>query len=100
VDSCTDVQPLVKVVTYLCDHCGHELYQEVAARQFTPLRQCTSDDCKRNQVKGKVSMQVRGSKFVKYQEVKLQELVGQISPFLLAFICIVHTYINLSYLSM
>lgn len=49
----TDVQPLMQVQTYVCTQCGSETYQIVEHRQYTPLSQCASEECKRNNVKGK-----------------------------------------------
>jgi len=74
----TDVKPLVKVVTYTCDACGHEVYQTVDAQQFTPLQVCPSDVCKRGQSHGQLYPQTRGSKFAKYQDLRLQELPGEV----------------------
>lgn len=41
-----------------------------------PLRQCPSDDCRINKAGGVLDMQTRGSKFVKFQEIKIQEHVS------------------------
>lgn len=73
-----DVRPLVSVATYVCDVCGHELYQPVDAREFMPLNQCMSEVCQRNAVKGKIYLQTRGSKFERFQELRLQELPDQV----------------------
>lgn len=40
-----------------------------------PLRECPSDDCRINKSGGVLDMQTRGSKFVKFQEIKIQEHV-------------------------
>lgn len=70
----TDIKPLCEVATYTCDSCGIEVYQEVGHKQqFMPLFKCPSRDCKLNKKLGDLYPQTRGSKFVKYQEVKLQE---------------------------
>ncbi|KAL6060964.1 Mcm2-7 hexameric complex component [Balamuthia mandrillaris] len=74
----TQVKPLVTVVTYTCDRCGEELYQEVHDATFMPLQQCSSRICMQNQIKGKLYMQTRGSKFIKYQELRLQELAEEV----------------------
>lgn len=71
----TEVKPLLVVVTYTCENCGHEIYQEVTSRTFNPLVTCPSVECRLNGSLGKLQMQSRGSKFLKYQEAKLQELV-------------------------
>lgn len=77
----TEVKPLLMVVTYTCENCGHEIYQEVTSRTFNPLVTCPSPQCKLNSSPGKLQMQSRGSKFLKYQEAKIQELVKQIQRF-------------------
>ena len=66
----TDVKPLCEVATYTCDQCGFEIYQEVGLKtSFTPFANCPSPYCAENALAGKLFMQTRGSKFVKYQEV-------------------------------
>ena len=74
----TDVSPLVKVVTYICTTCGWETYQQVDDRQFTPLRQCPSTSCASLNYAGHLTQQTRGSKFVRYQSVKLQERPAEV----------------------
>ena len=74
----TDVSPLVKVVTYICTTCGWETYQQVDDRQFTPLKQCPSTSCASLNYKGHLTQQTRGSKFVRYQSVKLQERPAEV----------------------
>ena len=43
-----------------------------------PLQECPSQRCKDNRSKGKIQMQTRGSRFVKYQELRVQELPDQV----------------------
>lgn len=74
----SDVKPFLQVNTYSCDSCGYEIFQEIKQRQFTPLTECVSQECKRNGIKGKLYMQTRASKFSAFQEVKLQELTDQV----------------------
>ncbi|CAN0344498.1 unnamed protein product [Pylaiella littoralis] len=74
----SDVQPLVSVVTYTCDACGFEVYHEVFSRQFTPVERCPSTVCRTNRNNGKLSMQTRGSRFMRYQEARIQELPDQV----------------------
>lgn len=74
----SDVKPFLQVNTYSCDSCGYEIFQEIKQRQFTPLTECVSQECKSNNVKGKLYMQTRASKFLAFQEVKLQELTDQV----------------------
>lgn len=74
----SDVKPFLQVNTYSCDSCGYEIFQEIKQRQFTPLTECISQECKRNGIRGKLFMQTRASKFSAFQEVKLQELTDQV----------------------
>ncbi|KAJ2845457.1 DNA replication licensing factor MCM7 [Coemansia erecta] len=66
------------VAAYLCDACGSEVFQEVKTRQFTPLTQCQSARCVENKSRGKLHRQTRGSRFLRFQEVKLQEMTDQV----------------------
>ncbi|KAI8997384.1 MCM2/3/5 family-domain-containing protein [Pilobolus umbonatus] len=74
----TDIKPFLQVNTYTCESCGHEIFQEIKQRQFTPLTECPSAECASNQSRGKLYMQTRASKFLAFQEVKLQELTDQV----------------------
>ncbi|PVV04971.1 hypothetical protein BB560_000517 [Smittium megazygosporum] len=74
----TEVRPFLTVAAYLCDTCGCEIFQEVKAKQFIPLDSCISQQCKSARTRGKLHRQTRGSKFLKFQEVKLQELADQV----------------------
>ncbi|KAJ2391783.1 DNA replication licensing factor MCM7, partial [Coemansia sp. RSA 2559] len=74
----SDVRPSMVVAAYLCDACGCEVFQEVKTRQFTPLTQCQSPRCVENRTKGKLHKQTRGSRFLRFQEVKLQEMTDQV----------------------
>lgn len=44
--------------------------------QFLPANECPSEDCRVNKAGGRLYLQTRGSKFVKFQEVKIQEHVS------------------------
>ncbi|KAG2494157.1 hypothetical protein HYH03_007792 [Edaphochlamys debaryana] len=74
----TDVKPLVSVVAYTDPASGFEVYQEVTGRTFKPLDVATSTD--RNKVSRKMQpvMETRGSKFVKFQEARIQELAEEV----------------------
>jgi len=73
----SDVKPNCVVATYTCDACGAEIYQEISRqREFLPHRECPAPQCPG---KGEsLFLQTRGSKFIKFQEWKLQELPGQV----------------------
>lgn len=77
----TGIKPQVAVVTYVCEICGCEILQEVIGLQFMPLQQCSSQRCKDNGTHGRLQMQSRGSKFTKYQEIKIQELPSQVNSY-------------------
>lgn len=78
VTKCSDVMPLLVVATYTCDQCGAETFQPIQSLKYMPLRTCPSDDCRINKSGGILDMQTRGSKFVKFQEVKIQEHSDQV----------------------
>ena len=71
---------MMQVATYTCDQCGAETYQPVASTAFMPLLMCPGDDCRINKSGGRLYLQTRGSKFVKFQ-------VCDLCPLLIAFIC-------------
>lgn len=78
VTKTTEVRPCIEVAVYSCEACGSEAYQIIHGREFNPLEECPAQTCVKNEVKGKLFLQVRGSKFVSYQDVKIQELSDQV----------------------
>ncbi|KAI8913605.1 MCM2/3/5 family-domain-containing protein [Gorgonomyces haynaldii] len=74
----SNVKPLLQVAAYACDTCGYEIFQDVTTQQWTPMSKCESEQCKKNNTKGVLHLQTRGCKFIKFQEVKIQELTEQI----------------------
>ncbi|KAI9226460.1 MAG: minichromosome maintenance protein 7 [Piptocephalis tieghemiana] len=74
----TEVRPLLSVCAYACDACGAEVFQEIKARQYTPMSECPSEMCTRNQVRGRLFLQTRASRFLRYQEARIQELPDQV----------------------
>ncbi|KAI9167012.1 DNA replication licensing factor mcm7 [Paramyrothecium foliicola] len=74
----SDVKPIVQVSAYTCDRCGCEIFQPVSDRQYGPLTMCPSSDCKLNQANGQLNPSTRASKFLPFQEVKVQELAEQV----------------------
>lgn len=74
----SDVKPAVQVNAYSCDRCGHEIFQPITTKQFTPLVECTSEDCQQNKAKGTLFLSTRASKFLPFQEVKIQEMADQV----------------------
>ncbi|KAL1132399.1 hypothetical protein AAG570_010354, partial [Ranatra chinensis] len=74
----TEVKPLLCVATYTCDNCGAETYQPVNSLAFMPVLMCPSEECRVNKSGGRLYLQSRGSKFVKFQELKVQEHSDQV----------------------
>ncbi|KAJ4145242.1 hypothetical protein LMH87_004097 [Akanthomyces muscarius] len=74
----SDVKPIVQVSAYTCDRCGCEIFQPVTDKQYGPLMMCPSNDCKNNQSKGQLNPSTRASKFLPFQEVKVQEMAEQV----------------------
>ncbi|XP_061709388.1 DNA replication licensing factor Mcm7 [Cydia pomonella] len=78
VTRCTEVKPLLVVATYSCAACGAETYQPVRALHFTPPPACAADACRLNNAAGQLHLQTRGSRFQKFQEIKIQEHSDQV----------------------
>jgi len=74
----SDVRPCIQVAVYACDVCGSEVYQIVNTREFTPKVDCPSKRCIANNTRGQLIMQVKSSKFVSFQEIKIQEPADQV----------------------
>lgn len=51
-----------------------------------PLVMCPSQDCVTNKSGGRLSLQTRGSKFVKFQEVKIQEQVIELCIYKICYL--------------
>ncbi|KAM3185250.1 hypothetical protein ACTXT7_006749 [Hymenolepis weldensis] len=80
VSRTTEVKPLLRVATYTCDRCGAETYQEITSPSFMPLILCQTPACKAAGAgsAGQLQLQTRGSKFEKFQEIRIQELSDQV----------------------
>ncbi|NXV81222.1 MCM7 factor, partial [Atlantisia rogersi] len=74
----TEVKPMMVVATYSCDQCGAETYQPIQAPTFMPLLMCPSRECQTNRSGGRLYLQTRGSKFIRFQELKMQEHTDQV----------------------
>ncbi|XP_007954015.2 DNA replication licensing factor MCM7 [Orycteropus afer afer] len=72
----SEVKPRMVVATYTCDQCGAETYQPIQSPTFMPLIMCPSQECQTNRSGGRLYLQTRGSKFIKFQEMKMQEHVS------------------------
>merc|ERR1712012_396100 len=73
VTRATEVKPMMSVATYTCDQCGAETFQPVASTSFMPVINCPGEECRVNRSGGRLTLQSRGSKFIKSQELKVQE---------------------------
>lgn len=80
VTQVTDVRPQMIVATFLHDESGFEIYQEVNGRSFNPLGKVPQELADKVGGNGRtdVHLQVRGSKFIKYQEAKIQECPDEV----------------------
>ncbi|XP_058566845.1 DNA replication licensing factor MCM7 isoform X1 [Neofelis nebulosa] len=74
----SEVKPRMVVATYTCDQCGAETYQPIQSPTFMPLIMCPSQECQTNRSGGRLYLQTRGSKFIKFQEIKMQEHSDQV----------------------
>ena len=88
----SDVKPAVTVNAYACDRCGHQVFQPITTRTFTPLVLCPSDDCKANNTKGQLEPVARASKFSPFQEIKIQEMADQVPVGHIPRMLTVHCY--------
>lgn len=76
----SDVKPSIQIQAYTCDSCGFEIFQEVKTKTFQPKIECTSEICKQNRKPGRLFPSTRASKFLPYQDVKIQELASDVPP--------------------
>ena len=74
----SDVKPSILVDAYACDVCGAEVFQEVTGQQYMPLTFCTSRVCVTNRTRAPLYPQARASKFLAYQEIRIQEMTDQV----------------------
>lgn len=78
VTRASEVKPMMLVATYTCDQCGAETYQPINSPHFMPLIMCPATECTTNRSGGRLYLQTRGSKFVKFQELRIQEHSDQV----------------------
>eukprot|EP00775_Hariotina_reticulata_P009817 gene9817-9975_t len=76
VTQVTDVKPLAAVLTYLDQDSNTEIYQEVAGRSFMPLQFSSKPDG--SKWVREPQLQTRGSKFIKFQEARIQDVEEQL----------------------
>lgn len=73
----TEVKPRVVVAAYVCHGCGYEVYQEVTGRSYMPAMTCPTQN-HTNGTSGQLVANYSACKYVKYQEMKLQEPADQV----------------------
>lgn len=71
-------KPCMRVATYVCESCGSEVYQQVFEDALDLLEECASEKCRIRNVKGTLALVSRGSRFVRFQCVDVQELTGDV----------------------
>lgn len=75
----SDVKPIIDVATYLCEKCGGRTFQNLAyTASFTPLASCSSFVCRSQDANYTLISENSNSRFIKYQEIRLQELPEQV----------------------
>jgi DNA replication licensing factor MCM7 len=70
----TAVRPKLSMLVSVCEVCAETTFQEVIGDRLTPLQVCQSQRCKLNNAVGRLLPQYKASKFVKFQELRVQEL--------------------------
>eukprot|EP00045_Choanoeca_perplexa_P011475 m.121658 g.121658 ORF g.121658 m.121658 type:complete len:735 (+) comp15647_c0_seq2:55-2259(+) len=78
VTRATAVKPLMTVATYSCNACDLEVFQEITSPNFMPMHACESQVCKEGRRKGQLQLITRGSKFERFQELKIQEMARHV----------------------
>jgi hypothetical protein len=69
------------VVSYISDECGAELDLKVPdSGEFMPLDSCVTPACARlpKKAKARVNVSLRGSRFEKFQELKISLFVSRV----------------------
>ena len=78
VTRASEVKPHISVASFVCDVCGHEEFKTVGGMTYLPLFECNSDICKTSHSRGNLHQQTRGSKFVSFQDIRIQEPSDQV----------------------
>jgi DNA replication licensing factor MCM7 len=73
----SEVKPLLSIACYVCEDCGCEIYQQVNRKVYNPTMECPSNICQTNNSKGRVIPNFAVSKFIPFQEIKVQETSDQ-----------------------
>ncbi|KAK7202007.1 DNA replication licensing factor MCM7 [Novymonas esmeraldas] len=70
----TAVRPKLAMLVSVCEVCAETTFQQVIGDRLTPMQVCQSQRCSLNNTVGRLLAQHKASKFVKYQELRVQEL--------------------------
>lgn len=73
----TEVKPRVTAAAYQCPSCGYEVYQEVTGRSYMPVLTCPTQNHQRGE-SAQLIPSYEHCKYIKYQELKLQEPANQV----------------------
>jgi len=77
VTRASEVKPVIEVAAYSCGRCDQCSLQSMrASTSVSPVVMCASSQCQAN--REKCLLEVRNSKFLKHQELRLQELPDQV----------------------
>ncbi|KAL0226498.1 hypothetical protein P9112_013822 [Eukaryota sp. TZLM1-RC] len=74
----SDLRPLLSVATYQCERCSSISCAEVHGISFIPLDKCVSDLCKAAPTRGRLELKPALSKFIKIQEIRIQEVSSEV----------------------
>ncbi|CCW60348.1 unnamed protein product [Phytomonas sp. EM1] len=70
----TAVRPKLVMLVSVCEVCAETTFQQVIGDRLTPQQVCQSQRCKMENAIGRLLPQYKASKFLKYQELRVQEL--------------------------
>lgn len=70
----TAIKPKLAMLVSVCELCAATTFQQVIGDRLTPLQICQSTHCRLTNAVGRLLPQYKASKFLKYQELRIQEL--------------------------
>lgn len=70
----TAIKPKLAMLVSVCELCAATTFQQVIGDRLTPLQICQSTHCRLTNAVGRLLPQYKASKFLKYQELRVQEL--------------------------
>jgi len=74
----SQVKPKVEVVVYTCEICNAEVFLTVEGEHYTPPKDCPSQRCRENRQSGRLNCNIRTCKFVRCQEMRVQEMAEHV----------------------